>query len=404
MSFDRQKVFMIGWEYPPHNSGGLGVACDGLTQALSGQNTQIYFTLPYNFSGGAKHMKMLSVFKNDWKNNDIPPFSVYSSALQPDTDHHLSGAKLRLLPSSQMEQKVEEYAQMVKNQADSVKDDFSVIHAHDWMSFPAAMETKKKTGKPMLAQVHSTEYDRAVGSGNQYIEQIEREGLEFADHVIAVSNFTRKILIEKYHIEKQKISVVHNGLLPPIISSEKVTFSKKRPVVVFMGRLTIQKGTEYFLRVASEVLKEVPEVLFVIAGNGDMYHELLFKNAGNHLSASVLFSGFIRGVQKEKLLRRADVFLMPSLSEPFGLVALEAAQMNTPVIVSKTSGVKEVLPSAIQVDFWDTEKMTNEVIKLLDDKRYASAISRGQQQELQKISWENSAMKIKSIYRKAFLG
>lgn len=405
MSFDQQKVFMIGWEYPPHNSGGLGVACDGLTQALSGQNTQIYFTLPYNFTGGVKHMKMMSVFKDEWKDHDLPPFSAYSPLSAQIKDEKLLNVdSLRSLPSSQMEQKVVEYAEMVEHQAEKFQNDFSVIHAHDWMSFPAAIETKKKTGKPMIAQVHSTEYDRAVGSGNQYIEQIEKEGLEFADHIVAVSNFTKHLLIQKYHIQESKVSVVHNGILSAPHYTEQISFSHKRPVVVFMGRLTIQKGAEYFLQLASEVLKEVPEVLFVVAGDGDMYHELLLRNAGSHLSASVLFSGFIRGEQKSKLLNRADVFVMPSISEPFGLVALEAAQMNTPVIVSKTSGVREVLPSAVQVDFWDTQKMVQEVVRILEDKEYSTTISQNQQKELEKVSWENSALKIKSIYRKAFLG
>lgn len=407
MSFDKQKVFMIGWEYPPHNSGGLGVACDGLTQALSGQNTQIYFTLPYNFGGGARHMQMMSCFDEDWQDLDRPPFSPYVPLIQPFGDEKpFNAAKLRSLPGSQMEQKVMEYADMVAKQANSVKDDFSVIHAHDWMSFPAAMEAKKKTGKPMIAQIHSTEYDRSVGEGNQYISQIEKEGLEFADHIVAVSSFTRQLLINKYHINKNKVSVVHNGILPLKYSDDQnsKTFAKKHPVVVFMGRLTIQKGAEYFIRLASEILKDMPEVLFIVAGNGDMYHELLFKNAGVNLSASVLFSGFVRGAQKAKLLKRADVFVMPSISEPFGLVALEAAQMNTPVIVSKTSGVREVLPSAIQVDFWDTNKMTIEVTRLLKDKVYNSHVSQSQNQELEKVTWENAALKMRNIYRRAFLG
>lgn len=398
---------MIGWEYPPHNSGGLGVACDGLTRALSGQNTQIYFTLPYNFSGSGNHMQVLSCFDEDWQNQSAPPFLSYNPALfSTDENITVDALKLRALPSSQMEKKVEEYADLVSKSAQRLQDDFSVIHAHDWMSFPAGMQAKHKTGKPLIAHVHSTEFDRAVGDGNQYISQIEKQGLDFSDHIVAVSSYTKQLLIHKYQINSQKISVVHNGILPNPYSEADFgkPFAKKRPVVVFMGRLTLQKGAEYFLQLASQILQRNSEVLFILAGDGDMYHELLFKNAGKKLSSSVLFSGFVRDKQKMKLLNRADVFIMPSLSEPFGLVALEAVQMNTPVIVSKNSGVKEVLPSAIQVDFWDVEKMTTEVLRLIEDKNHHSSLIANQQRELQKITWENSAEKMRKVYRRAFLG
>lgn len=407
MSVNQQNVFMIGWEYPPHNSGGLGVACDGLTQALSGQNTQIYFTLPYNFTGGGSHMQVLSCFDDDWQNQNAPPFLSYNPAFFASDDAvNMDALKLRALPSSEMEQKVVEYADVVSKHAHKLRNNFSVIHAHDWMSFPAGIQAKQKTGKPLITHVHSTEYDRAVGDGNQYIVSVEKQGLELSDHIVAVSSYTKQLLVHKYQVNPQKISVVHNGILPSVYGEADFgrSFAKKRPVVVFMGRLTLQKGAEYFLQLASKILQRNSEVLFILAGDGDMYHELLFKNAGRKLSSSVLFSGFVRDKQKMKLLNRADVFIMPSLSEPFGLVALEAVQMNTPVIVSKNSGVKEVLPSAIQVDFWDVEKMTSEVLKIIEDKDHHSSLIARQQNELQKITWENSAQKMKKVYRRAFLG
>jgi len=227
-----------------------------------------------------------------------------------------------------------------------------------------------------------------------------------SDKVIAVSHYTKQILVNKYNIAASKIKVVHNGITPLSTPTDPGNhhFAHKRPVIVFMGRLTSQKGAEYFLHLASSIVAQKPEALFVVAGNGDMYHELLLKTAKQGLSASVVFSGFVRSNQKHKLLDRADVFVMPSLSEPFGLVALEAAQRHTPVIVSKSSGVVEVLPSAIAVDFWDVDMMTKTVVNLLADDSLHQAVTQNQLGDLNHTTWVNSAKRIKEVYRSAFLG
>lgn len=396
---------MIGWEYPPHNSGGLGVATEGMTKALADQNAQIYFTLPYQFGAPLDHMQVLSCFDPDWEQIKQPPFSAYAQSIAASIPNsRLDAFDLRALPVSEMEQKVDEYADLVSKAGLQHQNKFDVIHAHDWMSFPAAIKLKHQTGKPMIAHVHSTEYDRIPsGHGSPYIMKSEYEGMQHADVVMAVSYYTKRLLIDKYHINPAKIEVVHNGIFPvDQLNTDKSAFAPRRPMVVFMGRLTSQKGAEYFLQLARAVQRQVPEVLFVVAGSGDLYHELLFEAAGNRLTATLLFSGFLRDRQRNRLLDRADVFVMPSLSEPFGLVALEAAQRHTPVIVSKNTGVAEVMPSAIAVDFWDVNAMTSEVLRLLAEPQYAHGVVERQLDEVQKVTWHRAADKIRSVYSKLF--
>jgi glycogen(starch) synthase len=272
------------------------------------------------------------------------------------------------------------------------------------MSLPAAAMLKMATGKPMVAHIHSTEYDRIPdGNGSPFITKSEYEGMRFADRVVAVSAYTKQLLVNKYNIPAHKIDVVHNGMdLSRDVDPGPHHFATTRPVVVFMGRLTGQKGADYFLNLAQQTLKDFPQALFVVAGSGDMYHQLLWQTAYQGLSASVLFAGFVRGKQKEMLLDRADVFVMPSLSEPFGLVALEAAQRHTPVIASKNSGVKEVLPSAIQVDFWDVNLMKKTIIDLLKNQTQSQNIVQNQLQELKDVTWQKAAINLKQVYRKAF--
>lgn len=398
---------MIGWEYPPHNSGGLGVACEGLTQSLSDANTSILFTLPYHHGLPVDHMQVLICEKAGGKtfatrDNKLPPFFAYSVA-QPQP--HLPTVNfnprdIKKLTESEIEQRVSHYAQSILESFSQTSGNVDVIHAHDWMTYPAAELLKRKTGKPLVAHIHSTEFDRVPnGLGNQFIAHTEYEGMMAADRVIAVSEFTKQVLIDRYQVDPQKIDVVHNGIVdaPPV---ESKMFAPDRPVVVFMGRLTMQKGAEYFLKLARQVLHQLPNALFVVAGHGDQYTMLLLENAKQGLSSSVLFSGFVRDQQRDFLLDRADVFVMPSISEPFGLVALEAVQRETPVIISKTSGVREVLPGAISVDFWDVDAMAKHIVHLIEDPAYYEKIVDAQMQDVAQVTWKNAAEKVKEVYRK----
>lgn len=414
---------MIGWEYPPHNSGGLGVACQGLTEALADHDTNIRFSLPYNGNHSVHHMDIVGCVHPNWEkssnnfnfgNRQVlePPFYAYSQEFIETQTISNSGysfdiTKLRKMPTTQLEKQVNEYATIVGQTGNKMQNSFDVIHAHDWMAFPAAQELHQKTGKPFVAHVHSTEYDRAgLNIGNQYIAEVEYDGMTNAKEVITVSYYTKRLLVQKYGIDSKKINVVHNGVSPLSTPPDPGNhhFAQKRPVIVFMGRLTLQKGVTYFLDLAKEVLKTIPNALFVVAGAGDMYHELLFKTASSQLSASVLFSGFVRENQRRKLLNRADVFVMPSVSEPFGLVAMEAAQRHTPVIVSKSSGVGEVLAGAQIIDFWDIKKMAQTIANLLDNKDYSDSIVTKQLKSIDSQTWKISAEKVKQIYQKIFLG
>ncbi|MBP9782062.1 glycosyltransferase family 4 protein [Candidatus Woesebacteria bacterium] len=405
------KVFMIGWEYPPHNSGGLGVACDGLTRALAAQNTQIYFTLPYAHTGNVKHLSLLGCVDPTWTEDGLPitspPFGAYQANSQGflplEVEEMLDSNQLRALPLSELDARVNDYANLVALEEKKVDKKVDVVHAHDWMSFPAAMKIRQQSNKPIIAHVHSTEFDRVPhGQGSPFIHQVEYEGLLSATHIIAVSTFTKQLLVNQYSMDPKKISVVHNGIDPLKQVNEAVSFAQSRPVIVFMGRLTMQKGGEYFLQLAQRLLEQIPNALFVVAGNGDMYHQLLFKTAYDRLSAHVLFSGFVRDRQRELLLNRADVFVMPSLSEPFGLVALEAAQRHTPVVVSKQSGVAEVLPSAVQIDFWDVDRMVQEISHLIKNPNAAQEKVQNQLADISEVTWSTAAGKVRDIYQRLF--
>lgn len=408
-----KKVFMIGWEYPPHNSGGLGVACEGMTQALADQGQHIYFTLPYHLQHKVGHMQVIDCYDPAWfksgSANLGPPHGGYLSTQEVmKADSSLDAAELSALPQSELEQRVNEYAHLVSTAGTKRKGEVDVIHAHDWMSFPAAAQLKKQTGLPVVAHIHSTEYDRIPnGHGSPFIHHTEKQGLEIADKVIAVSKFTKQLIVRHYGIDPAKISVVYNGIDPlpsQVKSGVTSSFAHGRPVIVFMGRLTMQKGAEYFLQIAQQVLQKVPEALFIIGGDGDQYHSLLLSGARQQLSAHLLFAGFVRDRQKEILLNRADVFVMPSLSEPFGLVALEAAQRDTPVIVSSNSGVAEVLTGALVVDFWDVQKTAQQVLDVLTNKQFGRQVVAQQHESLQEITWHNSAKQLRSVYRQLFVG
>ena len=406
MKDTKHRVFMVGWEYPPHNSGGLGVACEGLTEALAEANTNIFFTLPYRYATAVHHMNVITCQSQLQSESGLvgaPPFMAYSPTFQPTPDlATMTGLELSTLPQSEIEQQVNQYAEHVLSTGKQLRRKYDLIHAHDWMAFPAAMKLQEKVKKPFIAHVHSTEMDRIPsGHGSHYIAHTEYLGMQRADRVIAVSNFTRRILIEKYHVDPKKIDVVHNGVTPASkLPDDQLQFATKRPMIVFMGRLTAQKGAEYFLQLAKAVIHELPEALFVVAGHGDQYHSLLFQSAYQQLSASVIFTGFMRDHQREALLSRADVFVMPSLSEPFGLVALEAAQRQTPVIVSHNSGVKELLQHALQADFWDVSKMGLYIKDLIRDPAFRAEVIQGQNEDLHQATWQNAAQNVSDIYKK----
>lgn len=364
---------MFGWELPPYNSGGLGTASLGLTQGLAESGVDLDFVLPEAGPFLYDHMRI----------HPLPLGSAlpqpYASALgkasQYSKWYSSASANLNLPPSD-------------------------IIHTNDWMTYQAGTEAKQRalregTVVPLVAHVHATEFDRAGMEGDRSIYAMERTGLTEADHVVAVSAYTAEIVRKRYGVPSKKISVVHNGVVSVPHSKRK----KAGKTVLFMGRMTYQKGPEYFLEMAKLILKKDPVVRFIMVGSGDQEASTIELAAKMGLAGSVLFSSFLRGEDVSAAYRAADLFVMPSVSEPFGLVALEALQHGTPAIVSKQSGVAEVSGTLIQVDFWDSARMAEIALEVLNSPRRAAALAKQGQHDVSRLSWVKSAKAVNQIYQ-----
>ena len=280
--------------------------------------------------------------------------------------------------------------------------DFDVIHAHDWLTYYAGMAAQKVSGKPLVAHIHATEFDRTGENVNSIIYDIERSGMMAADRVIAVSNLTRKIVIEKYGIDPDKVFTVHNAI-EPVDKPETLNVKKAVPekVVTFLGRITFQKGPEYFIETAHKVLQKDRNVRFVMAGSGDMLNKMIRRVAQLKIADRFHFTGFLRGEAVDRMFALSDVFVMPSISEPFGLVPLEAMRTNVPVIVSKQSGVAEILKHAIKVDFWDVDGTADAIYGLLHYKSLSKMFIQYGKEEVDNLKWEHAAVKIMDVYKNA---
>lgn len=387
---------MFGWEYPPFNSGGLGVACAGLAQALSQRGVEVLFVLPRRLD--LKPARVKFVFA-DIKVSTV----VIDSPLQP----YLTARQYGLSLSSDANygrtlfNEVVRYAQKA---AEIVKlNDFDVIHVHDWLAFPAGIKAKELSGKPLVVHVHATEFDRSGENPNKRVYEIEKLGLEKADRVVAVSNYTKRMIVGKYGINLDKVEVVWNGIEPERESEADLgLLSEARrlgcKLVLFVGRITLQKGPDYFLRAAKRVLEYDQGVVFVISGAGDMENQVIRQAAELGISDKVLFTGFLRGEELSAAYQAADLFVMPSVSEPFGLTALEAVASGTPVIVSKQSGVSEALTNVLKVDFWDTEEMANKILSVLGHPSLGRCLSRHAREDIAGLDWRSAAGKCVDLY------
>ncbi len=386
-----RNVLMVGWEFPPNNSGGLGVACQGIVENLVDLGEKVTLVLPRSMAGGGRGLGQLKT-----ANGGIYDVIYIPSKLRPYVGH--DGKQY----CGDLVEDTEKYANEVLKAVEGR--DFDLVHVHDWLTVPAGIKIKEKFEKPLVVHVHSTEYDRTAGGvPNSEVQAIEKKGFDKADLIVTVSAYTKKILVDRFGVDAKKIKVVHNGFTKPQSDDISIDFLKNSPVVIFVGRLTIQKGPEYFIDLARKVIKERPDTVFIFAGDGDMFSHLLLTSAFKHLSGSILFAGFLRDLAKDRLYKRADVFVMPSVSEPFGIVALEAADAGVPVIVSKTSGVAEVLPSAIKIDFWDVDKMAENVLNLINKTDLRKEIGDKVKREAGVITWEKSAMKIKDAYQQLLM-
>jgi len=397
------KVLMFGWEFPPFNSGGLGVACYGLAKALTNQNVEITFVLPKKLDINVNFLKVIfaDIDKIKVKDVDALLYPYITSGQYLKDRAYLKKASY----GNNLIEEVRRYARYAREIAK--KEQFDIIHAHDWLSFLAGIEAKKVSGKPLIIHVHATEFDRTGGGNvNSEVYEIEKEGMEKADKVVAISNYIKNIAIANYGIDLSKIAVVHNGIDAKdyvyhgnynsgLHEFKKLGFK----IVLFVGRLTLQKGPDYFLRAARKVLDYNKKVIFVISGSGDMERQVIEEAASLGISDKVLFVGFTRGEELKYLYHVADLFVMPSVSEPFGLTTLESLVNRTPVLISKQSGVSEVISHALKVDFWDVDEMTNKILAVAKYGSLKETLSVNGSLEVQKCTWDEAARKCIQIYQ-----
>ncbi len=381
---------MFGWEFPPHISGGLGTACQGIVRAMTDRKVPVTFVLPRKMPVSDVGAEFLFA--------DVPWLEVeyLDSLLYP----YITPEKYRdesLVDGGgygrDLLSEVKRYGQIAGRLSKRV--DFDIIHAHDWLTYPAGWAAQAVSGRPLVAHVHATEYDRTGnGSVNPDVYAIEREGMERADGVIAISNMTKDIVTNKYKIPASKVQVVHNGIeaekyarVEPMLESLK---AKGNKVVLFLGRITLQKGPDYFLEAAKKVLEVEPNVYFVMAGSGDMQQQCIRRAAEFQIADRVIFSGFARGKDVTRLYQAADLYVMSSISEPFGLIPLEAAAQGVPVLVSNQSGVSEVFHSCLKADFWDIDEMSNKIVSALRYPTLHQTLSIRGQQRARKLDWHRS--------------
>jgi len=419
---------MLGWEFPPFISGGLGTACYGLTKALDHLGIKVTFVLPKMVdSKYATHVKLLSPdsqksllsakiseLKNvkfriidsplqAYTTPDLYQQRIEETLRQKQINHGLLSTTTQFIDrteySNDMYTEVHRYAAIAANLARD--EQFDIIHAHDWMTYPAGIVLAAITGKPLIVHVHSTEFDRSGPHVNQIIYDIERQGMQRAAKVIAVSHYTRSIIISRYGVSGDKIEVVYNGVERngnghwPLAETG---IRKDEKIVLFLGRITMQKGPEYFLHAAKKVLEVMPNVKFVMAGSGDLMHHAIELAAQLGIGHKVLFTGFLRGDDVQKIYQMADLYVMPSVSEPFGIAPLEALGNDVPVIISKQSGVSEVLIHALKVDFWDVNEIANKIVAVLKYPPLQMTLRSYGNFEVRKLRWENSAQKCAKIY------
>ena len=392
------KVLMLGWELPPFNSGGLGTACYQLCKALSKKDVDIDFILPYKAEHGIDFMNITAAQPQGVA-------SILRSGIAYDSYKYTleSGSEEWFGIYDQQQLYEQSVVSLVKDRQ------FDIVHAHDWLTFRAAMRIKQLKNCPIILHVHSVESDRAGNKhGNPLVHEIENMSLHMADRVIAVSQHTKNAIIKDYGVPADKIEVVHNSIEPSDIvpleadNSYRYLEAMKKlgyRVVVNVGRLTIQKGLPNLLIAAKAVVERVPKTLFLIVGSGEQLYELIEQAARLGIGPNVIFADFQRGKTWRDAFAIGDLFVMPSVSEPFGLTPLEAAGYGTPSLVSKQSGISEVLNNCLKVDFWDVDEMANKITAVMRSDALRDELGRNVSIELQKMSWESSSNKVMDVYK-----
>ncbi|MFA5182644.1 MAG: glycosyltransferase family 4 protein [Syntrophales bacterium] len=417
------RVLMFGWEFPPVVSGGLGTACYGITKALTGLGNSVLFVMPrIELSRPFPLLTLISASdilnapgekkETVFQDSLLPPsFNLplilrpYQRAGHGEGDHpgpsdwpaesYLAAGEGYGVDLFAEVRRYGEAGGLI-----AARETFGVIHGHDWMTVPACLAARQVSGKPFILHIHSLEYDRSGEEINERIFELERLGMEEADKIIAVSLYTKKLIVSRYGIAPEKIIVVYNALS----QREAAEIYRTRrdgdnKVVLFMGRITFQKGPDYFIDAAARVLMEMPEVTFIMAGSGDMMPRMIERVAELKIGKRFHFTGFLQGAQVEEAMALADLYVMPSVSEPFGLAPLEAMMYDVPVIISRQSGVSEVLKHALKVDFWDVDELANKMIAVLKYPPLAGELVERAREELKNLRWEKAAQEILEVYK-----
>ena len=430
---------MFGWEFPPHIAGGLGTACYGLTKGLAKHDVEVLFVMP-SASGDEDQSAVKIINASDisvaevWGKTDISrlesfldkvSFFKVSSGLVPYIDpemfssmvesteqrnrweefeqfkiHYGGKYKFSGKYGANLMEEVQRYAMVAS--AIALENDFDVIHAHDWLTYAAGIAAKKISGKPLVIHVHATSFDRASDNAiDTRVFALEKMGMEAADKIMAVSNLTRNIVINKYGIDPSKVVAVHNAVDFDEFKQMEVKRCVDYKIVTFLGRITYQKGPEYFIEAANKVLQKCDNVRFVMAGNGDLMNRSIRRVAKLGIADKFHFTGFLRGDDVKKMFAYSDVYIMPSVSEPFGISPLEAMKSNVPSIISKQSGVAEDLDYEIKTDLWDIDAMADAIYGLLKYPALASMSAKCGVEEVNNLKWENAALKMIDVYQEA---
>ncbi len=413
------KALMFGWEFPPHILGGLGTASFGLTKGMAENgDIDITFVIPKPWGDEPKQFARIigaNCTPVAWRDvnwdyvqsrvgNVMDPQLYYDLRDHIYADfNYMNTNDLGCIefsgryPDNLLEE-INNYSIVAGVIARTVPCD--IIHSHDWLTYPAGIHAKQVTGKPLVLHVHATDFDRSRGNVNPTVFNIERDGFLNADHIITVSNLTRNTVIDKYGIDPAKVTTVHNAVEP--LSDELLNVEippKHDKVVTFLGRITMQKGPEYFVEAASQVLHKVHNVQFVMAGGGDMMEKMIRLAAQRNISDRFHFAGFLRGKEVYEMLKASDVYIMPSVSEPFGISPLEAMQMGVPSIISKQSGCAEILHNVIKVDYWDVNAMADAIYSIIKYPAMYRQLSEHGLQEVNKIVWKKAGAKVINIYK-----
>ncbi len=424
------KVLMFGWEFPPHIAGGLGTACYGMTKGLAANDVEVLFVMP-SASGDEDQSAVKIINASDVAvdvatrtvdeflgkvqfvhigTNMIPYVSPedFSTIVEEERRRQVEDFRIQYGQKFKFSGKygvnlmeeVARYAMVGATIALQHKDEFDVIHAHDWLTYLAGIAAKQLTGKPLVIHVHATSFDRSSDDNiDTRVFDLEKKGMMMADKIIAVSDLTRNICINKYGADPNKVVAVHNAVDFSGRENIQVERGVKDKVVTFLGRVTYQKGPEYFIEAAAKILKRCDHVRFVMAGSGDMLNKCIRHVARLGISDRFHFTGFLRGADVQKMFALSDVYVMPSISEPFGISPLEAMQTYVPSIISKQSGCAEILHYALKTDFWDVDAMADAIYGLLNYPALARVAAEKGHEEVNAIKWVNAAAKVKQVYQ-----